>query len=127
MKKLLRILLIVFGGLVLIGTLAQYTGPSNPGYVKSTPVKRSTAPNFAFLKASDYGDDWPFTVERGELECRRGALVTFFANNGVTYGLNGTAQAAGYPSIDPIWKNNPKIPGTKISVGYILQRGLDLC
>ena len=123
--KLLRILLIVLGGLMLIGILVQYTGPSNPGYVKST-TPRAAAPNPNRLKASDYGDVWPFTVESGVVECRKGMAVTFTAN-GTTYALNGTAQSSGYPRIDPIWKNNPQIPGTKISVSYILQRGLDLC
>ena len=124
--KLLRILLIVLGGLVLIGILGQYTGPSNPGYVKST-TPRATAPNPNLLKASDYGATWPFTVESGVVECHEDALITFSANNGVTYGLNGTAQAAGYPSIDRIWKDNPKIPRTKISIGPILDKGLNLC
>ena len=37
------------------------------------------------------------------------------------------AKKNGWREIDEIWKANPGIPGTKINMGPLLDKGLSLC
>ncbi|MGR3709818.1 MAG: DUF2511 domain-containing protein, partial [Alterinioella nitratireducens] len=60
------------------------------------------------------------------VECRNGMEVVF-VSGGETYALNGTAQSRGHQRIDPIWLDNPELPGLKISVSPMIDMGLDLC
>jgi hypothetical protein len=68
----------------------------------------------------DFGDKWPLTVDSGEIECVGGVLLVFHSGS-KTYALNGAAQTRGYPKIDPIWRDNPKLPGTKVNIGPLLE------
>ncbi len=76
----------------------------------------------------EFGDRWPFTVERGVVICLVGHVAVFRAG-GVTYALNGLArQRGGYADIRPIWLDDPEYPGLlKVSLGPILDAALDLC
>jgi len=47
-----------------------------------------------------------------------------FEHNGIKYALNGMASQSGYSDINAIWRNNPQIPGTKISIGEFIQTAL---
>ena len=72
---------------------------------------------------TDYGADWPFSVEGGVLKCDRSAIL--FLANGKKYAVNGTAKnwakSEGYDNeIEEIW-----LPGTDI--GRIIRDGLKLC
>ncbi len=59
---------------------------------------------------SDFGADWPLTVESGILECQGGAVT--FRHNGVLYAVNGTAMTFKRgKEIDPIWT-----PGERLMV-----------
>lgn len=82
------------------------------------------------VTAEEFGEDWPFTVDSGRLSCRAPRQALFRAD-GRTYPLNGAASARamdhGYPALDRIWRDNPDIPGTKISVGPMISRALELC
>jgi len=78
------------------------------------------------ISRDEYGENWPFTVDRGRLECWRGPAAVFVAD-GTVYQLNGVAKQMGHAPIDPIWRDNPAIPGTKISLGPVIQRALKLC
>lgn len=69
---------------------------------------------------------WPFTVASGTLRCRRGALVTFEAG-GVEYALNGSAEAAGYPSVLPVWGMDPQVAGLRQNIRPALEAGQALC
>jgi hypothetical protein len=84
----------------------------------STPVSRETM-----------RDEWPLTLGSGVLGCERGAVT--FSANGVTYAINGTAMAQGrklgWRDIREVWKDNPAIPGTKINIGPMIEKGLLLC
>ncbi|WP_431040823.1 DUF2511 domain-containing protein [Streptomyces sp. P1-3] len=72
-------------------------------------------------------DKWPFTVDAGTLRCRDGASVTFEAD-GTEYGVNGTAQDAGYPSVKPVWADDPALGhGLKVDISEVLNYGLSLC
>ena len=64
-----------------------------------------------------YGEAWPFTVERGSVDCdARGNAVFHTRPPDVrgTWALTGAAQTYGYPPIDRWWRDNPAIPGTKV-------------
>lgn len=91
----------------------------------------------------DFGDDWPFTINEGEL-ARSDRKITFRSGE-ILYEINGTASSAGYASIDPIWKFNMKlIEGTakafdltideakeetpfRLSIAPTIKAGLELC
>jgi len=78
------------------------------------------------VTAEEFGKSWPFTVESGEVACVKGRAA-IFRSNGEEYQLNGIARSLGYKSIDPIWKDNPEIPGTKKSTGEMIRLALDQC
>lgn len=101
------------------------------------------------IKRSDYGEQWPFTVESGYLECQQGSIVTFTAD-GIEYGVNGTALSRGYKDIVAIWAEDPSFyemaqtfadssgddvndiikqmgEPTRINIGLIIKAGLERC
>ena len=82
------------------------------------------------VSREDADFDWPFSVGEGTVECRHGGEVVF-VSNGVTYSINGTADAfaqqRGYRDVRPIWLDNAAIPGTKISIAPIIRIGLEIC
>jgi len=49
-----------------------------------------------------------------------------FIVNGKVYAVNGNAKIR-YRDTFEIWRDNPKIPGTKINIGEMIQMGLKLC
>lgn len=75
------------------------------------------------ISKTDYGADWPFSIDGGVLKCDRSAVL--FLANGKRYAVNGTAKnwakSEGYDDeIEEIW-----IPGKDI--GRIISDGLNLC
>ena len=70
----------------------------------------------------EYGEKWAFTVEKGYVYSIGQAAI--FKAEGVEYQLNGVAKMKGYKSIDPIWRTNPEIPGTKINIGPFIDLAL---
>lgn len=78
---------------------------------------------------NDFGKEWPLTVESGTLRCDASSVT--FESRGTTYAVNGTAQgrasSEGWTEIDAIWADDPSVPGTKINIGPLLNRGLELC
>jgi hypothetical protein len=73
---------------------------------------------------------WPFTVDSATLMCTKGAggeRVTVVANREM-YALNGTAKSANlWPPFDPIWLDDPQVPGLKVNIGPMIERGRALC
>jgi hypothetical protein len=61
-----------------------------------------------FLKSSDFGDKWPFTVKDGRVACPDGQSVIFLSG-GKKYGVNGFAKSRGYSPPEPIWRYDPEI------------------
>lgn len=59
------------------------------------------------ISQKEYGDKWPFTVEKGDLACRNNAV--FFVVNGTAYAVNGVASSQGYNDITPIWREEPEL------------------
>lgn len=87
--------------------------------IRSIAASRTPAPPKHNATRAMYGDTWPFTVDAGNLNCRRGVAVTF-TTGGVEYAVNGAAKAAGYPEHDPIRNATG-------DTGPVIQAGLALC
>lgn len=80
------------------------------------------------LVSSDYGDEWPLAVTYGRVRCGASRTVTFIDPDGKIWAVNGTAQdLTDYPELDPIWADDPELPGAKINIAPVLDRGLELC
>lgn len=81
---------------------------------------------------SEYGEKWPFTVEKVELACQDGppsALVK--TEDGKLYALNGSARSKasqnGWLDGRLISKPNPELPGTTMDYSEISARAMKLC
>ena len=85
------------------------------------------------FKKSDYGKNWPYSVNEIEVYCEGYKEIYFKADNGKTYPLNGTAKGVSknnfkISNIDEIWLANPDLPGTKIPYPQeFINDGLLLC
>ncbi len=97
----------------------------------------------ATITDADYGEDWPFTVSEGLLKCSQNEVT--FVSGGVAYAVNGSAKAAGFADIEPIWKYDIKMleelagvydktveemkveAPMRINIGAIIKTGLELC
>lgn len=87
--------------------------------------------NSILLKRDDIGQSWPLTVDSVEVECVGTAVVATDVATGHRYAVNGVARSRAdqlrLEQINSIWKDNPQLPGTKINIGPVLGRGLELC
>lgn len=84
------------------------------------------------IDAESFGSPWPFTFEEAYVACHAGQAVTVMdANSGRMYPLNGTARhkasQLGLEPLEPVWRDNPDLPGTKVDVGPVIEKGLSLC
>lgn len=66
------------------------------------------------LKKEMFGKKWPFkpaivTIWKADVYA-----VVIYQYNG--YALNGMAKNVGFLALEPIWKENKKIPGTRKSL-----------
>jgi hypothetical protein len=98
---------------------------------ESTTAAVTTTPPGYISEATWTDGEWPFTVSEGVLMCTNvGSIpwqVTFTAN-GVTYAVNGAALLAHlYADMTVIMRDSPAIPGTKVNLRPVVQRGLALC
>jgi hypothetical protein len=102
----------------------------------SVPARASESRSSVVITKKQYGKRWPFTVPRGDLYCHGlGAgigdvmfRVPFPAAHAGVYGLNGLArQHLHLPGINAIWRKDPQIPGARVNIGPIIERGLKLC
>lgn len=117
-----RFALALIAGAILGGCAAEAVTDSSPETsVKSLHVTRA-----------EMGKDWPLSVNSGEVSCEgtkdSGAL--FFTHNGKRYGINGVALT-GNRALDiresSFWANDPKIAGTKISIGPLMEKARSAC
>lgn len=87
------------------------------------------------VTAAELGDRWPLTVREGKIACIPGPVVpgirrvdaVVLHSRGKTYALNGAAKSRGYLPIEPIWKNDPAIPGLRINIGPLIDLALKEC
>ncbi len=94
----------------------------------SPPVKKTIPNRSVVVTEKEYGNKWPFTVPSVTLRCVSlpGGDGIIVECDGKKYAINGTAQST-YPAVDPIWRDNPDLPGTKINIGPLIERGTELC
>ena len=137
-------LLLVIGGVLLAvwlfagGHKLESSSSSSPSSSTAEKTKQSSAATAAagskpagLVERKTWTDGpWPFTVDYAILNCSKGAegdRVTVDANREM-YALNGAAKSAHqFPAFDPIWGDDPKTPGVKVSIVPMVLRGLALC
>lgn len=79
---------------------------------------------------ADFGDAWPLVPAVGSVACvaqGKAKLAAFVAPGGAWYALNGAARSRGHAAIDPIWRDDPAVPGAKVSLRPLLEAALALC
>jgi len=94
------------------------------------PAPHAAYANSAKISSSEFGAKWPFKVKEVEVRCRSlGQLKELVViADGKSYALNGTAKRdRSLRDIEEIWLPDPSIPGTKINIGPIIERGKGLC
>jgi hypothetical protein len=139
----LKILLVIGGVLLAVWLFAgghklESSNSSSPSSSTAEKTKRSSEATAAsgskpagLVERKTWTDGpWPFTVDYAILNCSKGAegdRVTVDANREM-YALNGAAKSAHqFPAFDPIWSDDPKTPGVKVSIVPMVLRGLALC
>lgn len=88
-----------------------------------------------FLKISDLGENWPFTIDAARILCaeHNSLFLTAARQPGSSkmYPLNGAARSRadrlGADPLEEIWAENPEAPGTRLSVSGAIRIGLDRC
>ena len=89
----------------------------------------SCSSNTKELSKEKFGEDWPFKVESGTVECLDGFEVVFHTE-GQTYALNDAARVTGkFGNIKDILRPDANYPGKKImmDLSLIEFEGLKLC
>jgi hypothetical protein len=80
------------------------------------------------VSRTDFGEEWPLTVDSGVLSCEGAGSVYFTSRDGKRYAVNGTAMTAGdAEQIDPIWEEDPRGLSPKKNIGPLIDEGLKLC
>lgn len=87
-------------------------------YKKKLVEKRQELPGY--ITQQHYGEQWPFTVPTGILECTPPGIVSLQANN-KTYAVNELALSRGYEPIEAILKD------AAADLEAIIRQGLALC
>jgi len=99
-------------------------------YKKQLDETRKRPP--LILKQSEYGENWPFSVSEGVLECFPPGIITFQVKD-KTYAVNGLANSRNYLKIDDIWRNAPPTleqdttSTRKMELSPVINKGLELC
>jgi hypothetical protein len=83
-------------------------------------------PEGRLVTKAEFGDEWPFTVDSGYVDCPDG-LSAVFRTGSAEFGLNGMATSRGFAEPDPIRKDDPIIPGAKISIGPMIDLARQEC
>lgn len=108
----------------LIVALALFAGCADSSESGGGSASDDAGARAVRISAAEYSREWPFTVDEGVLRCEGSSVI--FRAEGTDYAVNGTARSE-YPGIEPIWKKDPDVPGTRINIGDVLDRGLELC
>ncbi|MGJ9414230.1 DUF2511 domain-containing protein [Aeromicrobium sp. CF4.19] len=105
---------------------------SESAAVNDSPYSYEFDGSGANVDESQFGDDWPLTVESGRVNCSpvgdtSGVEAVFTSDDEKRYALNGTAkggaEANGYLMVDEIWADNPDFDGAKKDIGVLI----DVC
>lgn len=100
------------------------------GLLLASPLALAAPPKL--ISAEDFGDAWPFVPEEMHLQCLPGnAVVVTDPETGRMYGVNGAASGKarqlGLDPLEQVWAESRSIPGTKVSVGPVIEAGVELC
>jgi hypothetical protein len=82
------------------------------------------------IKESDFGEEWPFTVKSGTVECTSDTYAVIFKSGGVSYALNDAARKSEmYVDINSILKSDTNYYGKEVRMDMspIEFEGLKLC
>lgn len=113
---------------MLIPTLGGLFVPDHAGAFSCAAV----AAQKELVSDEVFGIDWPFAFEEGYVACHAGNPVTVMdAETGRMYPLNGAAKGKantlGLDDLETVWRDSPEIAGTRVSVGAVIEKGLQLC
>jgi hypothetical protein len=89
------------------------------GYINPESVSiNNTGGNMTVFTATkeDIGDKWPLKPEKVRILVSREKAI-FVIHKNKRYALNGTARALNGRDLEPIWLDNPDVPGAKMSLG----------
>lgn len=76
------------------------------------------------IKKEMFPGKWPFKADEAKLSLSTFNALTIRINK-KEYALNGVAAVRGYKALDnTVWKDNPEIPGAKMSLSPIIKYGL---
>ncbi|WP_421722554.1 DUF2511 domain-containing protein [Alloalcanivorax xenomutans] len=84
-------------------------------------------PSMRVTEVSFSNGPWPFTFEAGEIQCQERMGVALKTDDGALYALNGTGTGVSLNSDSTVWKDNPEIPGTKVSLSSMINYALESC
>ncbi len=118
---------------VLNGLLTPWEMPETE--VPSAPESSRESEPVTEIEVSqaEYGEEWPFTVDHGTLDCvdndaGLNAAAVFRAPGIGIVALNGIARSVrGVLPTEEIWRDNPALPGTKVNLGPFIQLANGLC
>lgn len=125
-SRIHRVLLVgaTCGGALVISACGGGAGQRDAARSSPVPLPEPTSSSQA-VGSENLGSLWPFTVDRGTLECRAGEQAVFIAPDGKTYALNDKAEQAGVPGVEPLRVDGSG--GDKVSLGAVRSRALRLC
>lgn len=116
------------------------TGCSSSNDETDVNLEPSTDKTMQEISKDDFGEKWPFTVDKGILKCD-GAAVTFTVE-GKEYPINGVASQKTVYKTEDIWAYDDKMiqgfidagmtedeiePKPRKSIAPIIDAGLKLC
>ena len=118
-----------------LGLCLPLIGCSPADVATSAADERRTDRSSAVSAATWTDGPWPFTVERGELMCigpadEPGVFIVIGTNE--MFALNPAAirmadGVGAMADLDPIWREYPDRPGTKVNVSPMIVYALALC
>ena len=133
----------VIAAFIVIGILAYETPPPRTDLPQQAVVGGAPIPppaprpaNPAVVSAGTWRDgQWPLMVSGGVLTCvqqAQGEAVFIVTDDGRMWPLNGTARQVhasfgAEPATEPIWRENPQIPGARINIRPLIDRARSLC
>lgn len=94
------------------------------------------------ISEDDYGRSaWPLTVDEAELHCEKisdmagGLAMVWVEVRGQAYPINGIAMSSlenkrpelRVRPLESIWRPSPIVRDTKVSVGPLIDDGLEMC
>ncbi|MEO1819449.1 DUF2511 domain-containing protein [Pseudomonas sp.] len=121
-----------FAAIAAVCSLAGCGSDSEPAANTPEPAPAAKQQSITIIDQETFGAEWPFTQPEMHLACLQGsAVVVMDVNTGAMYPVNGIASGkANSMAMEPlesVWLDSTEFPGTKVSVGPVIERGLALC